>query len=55
MATPQFDQFKRLENAALSSASGVDPSLVWDTLTREYDGSLGKVAEDLISGVGPRT
>lgn len=52
MATPQFDQFERLENAVLSSASGVNPSLVWDTLSREYDGSLGKVEEDLISGAG---
>lgn len=52
MATPQFDQFERLENAALSSASGVDPSLMWNTFTREYDGSLGEVEEDLISGVG---
>lgn len=54
MATPQYDQFERLENAALSSASGVDPSLVWDRVTREYDGSLGEVREDLISGVGPK-
>lgn len=53
MATPQFDQFERLENAALSSAGGVDPSLVWDRLTREYDASLGEVEEDLISGVAP--
>ena len=50
MATPQFDQFERLENAALSSTSGVDPMLVWDKLTREYDGSLGAVEEDLILG-----
>ena len=54
MATPQFDQFERLEHAALSSTSGVDPSLVWNTLTREYDGSLDEVEEDLISGVGPK-
>ncbi|MFO1050490.1 MAG: hypothetical protein U1E52_21640 [Geminicoccaceae bacterium] len=53
MATPQFDQFERLENAALSSTSGVDPSYVWNTLTREYDGSLGGVEEDLVSGVSP--
>jgi len=51
MATPQFDQFERLENAVLSSTSGVDPVLVWSTFTREYDGSLGEVEEDLISGV----
>jgi hypothetical protein len=50
MATPQFDQFERLENAVLSNTSGVDPSLVWDTLTREYDGSIGEVEMDLISG-----
>jgi len=51
MATPQFDKFERLENAALSTASVVDPSLVWETLTREYDGSLGEVEEELISGI----
>jgi hypothetical protein len=51
MATPQFDQFERLENTALSRTSTVDPLLEWDTLTREYDGSLGGVEEDLISGV----
>jgi hypothetical protein len=54
MATPQFDQFERLENPVLSSASGVNPLLVWDTLTREYDASLGGVEEDLIAGVGPK-
>ncbi len=49
MSTPQFDQFELLENAALSGASGVNPSLVWDQLVSEYDGSLGEVEEDLIS------
>ncbi|PKP78543.1 MAG: hypothetical protein CVT81_03605 [Alphaproteobacteria bacterium HGW-Alphaproteobacteria-3] len=54
MATPQFNQFERLENAALSSASVVDTSLVWDTLTREYDGSLEEVEKKLISGISPK-
>lgn len=53
MATPQFDQFERLENAALSSASRVSPPLVWDTLTFEYDSSLGEVEQDLITGASP--
>jgi hypothetical protein len=46
-----FNQFERLENAALLRKSTVDPLLVWDTVTREYDGSLGRVEQDLISGV----
>ncbi len=54
MATPPFNQFERLGNAVLSSASGGNPSLVWDTLSREYDGSLGKVEKDLISGIDPK-
>lgn len=49
MPTPQFDQFELLENAVLSSASRADPTMVWETLTREYDGSLGEVETDLIS------
>lgn len=51
MATAQFDQFERLENPALASTSVVDPLVVWDTLTREYDGSLGGVEGDLISDI----
>lgn len=53
MATPQFDQFERLENAVLSSTSEVDPKIVWDTLTREYDRSLGGVEQELVSGISP--
>lgn len=51
MATPQFDQFEQLENAVLPSASRIDPSQVWDRFSREYEGVLGEVEEDLISGV----
>lgn len=52
MATPQFDQFDRLKNAALSDASGLDPSLAWNTLANEFDSSLGEVEQDLIADIG---
>lgn len=52
MATPQFNQFDLLANAVLKSSKRVDPSLVWDTLASEYDGSLGEVEQNLITGTG---
>lgn len=54
MATPQFDQFERLKNAALSDTNNVDPSQVWNTFADKYDGSLGDVEEDLISSINPK-
>jgi hypothetical protein len=51
MATPQFDQFERLENVVLSSTSAVDPLAVWDTFTREYNSSLCEVESDLLVAV----
>lgn len=48
MAKPQFNPFDRLENAALSATQKEESRLFWESLTREYDGSLAEVESDLI-------
>ncbi|MEQ8829155.1 MAG: hypothetical protein RLW87_05045 [Alphaproteobacteria bacterium] len=50
MATPQYDQFQRLENAAMSNTSKIDPVVIWAELSREYENALQNIEGNLVSG-----